>query len=82
MFTPVQGDALNKFDPETIHLYRRRDSDPTATLELLQMPRRARHHLPIFLDKEKNPEVVKMEKEHGSVMWKLFLGAGFFSKLQ
>ncbi len=81
MFNPVEGDALNQFDPETIELYRRRDSNPTVTLELMQMPRRARHHLPIFLDKEKNPGVVQMEKEHGSFIWKLFLGAAFFSKL-
>ena len=35
MFNPVEGDALNQFDPETIELYRRRDSNPTVTLELM-----------------------------------------------
>ncbi len=80
MFTPVQGDALNQFDPETIELYRRRDSNPTVVAELMQMPRRARHHLPIFLDKEKNPEIAKMESEHNSFIWKLALGGLYFSK--
>ncbi len=61
MFKPVQGDELSKFDPETIDLFRRRDSDPQTTIDLLQMPRRARHHLPIFVDKEKNKAVVAWE---------------------
>ena len=64
MFKPVQGDELSKFDPETIDLFRRRDSDPQTTIDLLQMPRRARHHLPIFVDKEKNKEVVAWEQAH------------------
>ena len=35
MFKPVTGDALSQFDPETIDLYRRRESNPVVTLELM-----------------------------------------------
>ena len=78
MFKPVQGEALQNFDPETIELFRRREANPAETLELLQLPRRARHHLPIFVDKEKNKEVEQWEKEHGQFFWKVMFGAGFF----
>ena len=57
MFKPVTGDALNNFDPETIELFRRRETDPVTTSQLMSLPRRARHHLPIYVDKEKNKEV-------------------------
>ncbi len=57
MFKPVTGDALNNFDPETIELFRRRETDPVTTAQLMALPRRARHHLPIYVDKEKNKEV-------------------------
>ena len=57
MYKPVTGDALNAFDPETIELFRKRETDPGLTAELMQLPRRARHHMPIFVDKEKNPQV-------------------------
>ena len=79
MFKPVTGDALSQFDPETIDLYRRRDSDPVVTLELMQLPRRARHHLPVYLDKEKNKEVVEWENQHNQFWWKMFGGAALFS---
>ena len=78
MFKPVQGEALQNFDPETIELYRRRENDQAVTLELLQLPRRARHHLPLYVDKEKNKEVVQWEKEHSKFMWKVGLGGVFF----
>ena len=55
MFKPVTGDQLANFDPETIELFRKRESDPATTHALMTIPRRARHHLPIFIDKEKNP---------------------------
>ena len=35
MFKPVTGDALNNFDPETIELFRRRESDEQTTLALM-----------------------------------------------
>jgi hypothetical protein len=35
MFKPVVGDQLEKFDPETIDLYRRRETDPKTVAELL-----------------------------------------------
>lgn len=50
MFKPVTGDQFDKFDPETIDLFRRRDTDPAIVAQLLHMPRRARKHLPIFVD--------------------------------
>ena len=56
MFKPVSGDALNNFDPETIELYRRRQADPKETSLLMSLQRRARHHLPVYVDKE-NKEV-------------------------
>ena len=80
MFKPVTGDQLSAFDPETIELYKRRETDPQTTYELLTIPRRARHHLPIFIDKDKNKEVVEMERQHGQFWWKFLLGFGFFSK--
>ena len=82
MFKAVSGEALSQFDPETIELYRRRDANPTVTLELMQLPRRARHHLPVYLDKEKNKEVVAWENQHNQFWWKIFVGAGVFSNQQ
>ena len=79
MFKPVVGDELLKFDPETIELFRRRDTDPQTTIELLSIPRRARHHLPMYVDKTKNKEVVAWEKEHEQFWWKLLLGFGYFA---
>ena len=78
MFKPVTGDALKDFDPETIELFRKRESDPNTTLALLEMPRRARHHLPIYVDKEKNPTVVEWENQHKGYWWKFLVGFGFF----
>ena len=80
MFKPVTGDELAKFDPETIELYRRRETDPQTTFELLSIPRRARHHLPIFVDADKNPLVVQQEKEHSKFWWRFLLGFGLFCK--
>ena len=80
MFKPVTGDALNAFDPETIELFRKRESDEQTTLALMQAPRRARHHMPIFIDKEKNPTVNTWETQHGQFWWKLLLGGVFFCK--
>ena len=47
MFKPVSGAELSKFDAETIQMYRRRDNDPRLNAALLNLPRRARNHLPI-----------------------------------
>ena len=80
MFKPVSGDALNNFDPETIELFRKRDSDEQTTVALMQAPRRARHHLPIYIDKEKNPTISLWESQHSQIWWKLLLGCGFFCK--
>ena len=80
MFKPVTGDGLNAFDPETIELFRKRESDERLTADLMQLPRRARHHMPIYVDKEKNPQVVAWENLHNQFWWKLLLGFGFFSK--
>ena len=80
MFKPVTGDALNAFDPETIELFRKRETDPGLTAELMQLPRRARHHMPIYVDKEKNPQVQQWENYHNQFWWKLLLGCFFFSK--
>ncbi len=79
MFKQVQGDELSSFDPETIALFRRRESNPQTTIELMQIPRRARQHLPIFVDKEKNKEVVAWEAGHSAFWWKLLLGFGAFA---
>ncbi len=57
MFNPVTGDAVNAFDPETIELFRKREHNEQATLDLISLPRRARHHLPMYIDKEKNKTV-------------------------
>ena len=80
MFKPVYGDELAKFDPETIELYRRRQTDPKTTYELLHIQRRSRHHLPIIVDKNANPKVVALEKEHSQFWWKFLLGFTFFCK--
>ena len=55
MFKPVTGAELDAFDPETRELYRLRETDPQSTLELLTIPRRARHHLPLFINRDRNP---------------------------
>ena len=51
MFKPVSGDQLSNFDPETIELYRRRPTDEKLTTALMNMPRRFRNYLPIYIDK-------------------------------
>lgn len=61
MFKPVTGDQLAQFDPETIELYRRRPTDAGATLQLMSIPRRARHHLPLYIDKD-NEHFKQLEK--------------------
>lgn len=80
MFKPVTGEELSRFDPETIELFRRRETDPQTTVELMGLPRRARHHMPIFVDKEKNKAVVEMENQHANFWWKFLLGFGAFGK--
>ena len=82
MFKPVTGNELNKFDPETSELFRRRESDAQTTLHLMNIPRRARNQLPLFIDKEKNKAVVELEKAHESYWWKFLVGFGFFCKSQ
>ena len=80
MFKTVAGDEYSKFDPETIDLFRRREASAQTTLELMQIPRRARHHLPIFVDKTKNPQIAAWEKDHNNFWWKFLLSFGAFSK--
>ena len=80
MFKPVTGDALSNFDPETIEFFRKRESDEQTTLALMQAPRRARHHLPIYIDKDKNPTVSMWESQHNQFWWKILLGGAFFCK--
>jgi len=79
MFKPVTGAGLSAFDAETIALYRKRETDPQTTLDLLTIPRRARHHLPIFLDKESNKQVVEWERQHEQYWWKIILGFAYFT---
>ena len=78
MFKPVSGEELSNYDPETRALFSRREANPQTTFELMNIPRRARNHLPIFLDKEKNPRFVALENEHNNFWWKFMLGFGFF----
>lgn len=52
MFKPVSGADLEAYDPETRELFRRRFHDPRLTVALMKIPRRARNHLPIYVDKE------------------------------
>ena len=80
MFKPVTGAELDAFDPETRELYRLRETDPQSILELLTIPRRARHHLPLFINRERNPQVVEYEKQHEQLWWKMLLGFSFFGK--
>ena len=79
MFKPVTGDDLSKFDPETAELYRRRPADPETTFWLLNMTRRARNHLPLYVDKETNPKIVEMERQHEQFWWKLLASMAFFT---
>ncbi|CDW88985.1 UNKNOWN [Stylonychia lemnae] len=78
MFKPVQGEELSQYDPETIELYRRRPADQTYTKLLLRMPRIARNHLPVYLDK--NSQLAKdIEQNNKTTPLKLLAGFVFFS---
>ena len=77
MFKPVTGDQLGNFDPETIDLYSKKSSDPFFSFQLSRMPRRARHHLPVIVDKE-NAYLSQYEAEHETFWWKYMLSFGFF----
>ena len=52
MFRPVSGEHLHNYDPETIQLYRRRQSDPVESMILASGPRPQRHFIPVPLDPE------------------------------
>ena len=80
MFKPVTGEQLANFDPETIELFRKRESDERTTLALMTLPRRARHHLPVYIDKEKNATIQQWEAQHNQYWWKILLGGAFFCK--
>ena len=80
MFKQVSGEELASFDPETRELFTRREANPQTTFELMQIPRRARNHLPIFLDKDRNPRFAALEKEHNNFWWKFMLSFGVFGK--
>ena len=79
MFKPVTGDQLAQFDPETIDLFRRRETDPSIVAQLAVLPRRARHHLPVIVDKN-NKFMQEQEREHRNFWWQLSLGFAFFGK--
>lgn len=78
MFKPVAGDQLEQFDPETRELFSRRYHEPRVTFALMNFPRRARQHLPFYIDRS-NELVQEQERQYNQYWWKFLLAFGVFS---
>jgi hypothetical protein len=77
MFKPVTD--FSEYDPETVELYKRRANDHRLEAIMINLARRARNHLPVYVSKD-NETVQKLEKEHSSFLWKLGFSSLAFCK--